>query len=127
MIAWKNRRFADFPYPLDVGLERFYTDQTQRIGTLIQIGLDPVTTDLPAWFHHYNARQIIEAGIKEGKNVFAMQHLKVRSAPAIFLQEQFAVFAANFVCWAACWLVDQCPQLPNDWQNSAKTKAKEQV
>ena len=127
MIAWKNRRFADFPYALDVGLERFYTGQTQRFGTLIHFGADPVTTDLHAWFHRYNARQIVEAGIKEGKNVFAMHHLKVRSAPAIFLQEQFAVFAANFVRWAARWLVEQCPQLPDAWKNPAKTKVKEQV
>lgn len=96
MIAWKNRQFDDFPYALDVGLERFYTGSTQRFGTLIHFGEDPATTNLPVWFHGYNARQIIEAGIKEGKNVFAMHHLKVRSAPAIFLQEQFAVFAANF-------------------------------
>jgi hypothetical protein len=127
MIAWKNRRFADFPYALDVGLERFYTGSTQRFGTLIHFGADPVTTDLPAWFHGYNARQIVEAGIKEGKNVFAMHHLKVRSAPAIFLQEQFAVFAANFVRCAARWLVEQCPQLPDGWQNPSKTKVKELV
>ena len=127
MIAWKNRPLADFPYPLDVGLERFYTGSTQRFGTLIHFGQDPVTTDLPAWFHRYNARQIVEAGIKEGKNVFAMHHLKVRSAPAIFLQEQFAVFAANFVRWAARWLVEQCALLPGSWQNPVKTKVKEQV
>ena len=127
MIAWKNRRFDDFPYALDVGLERFYTGSTQRFGTLIHFGVDAVTTDLPAWFHGYNARQTVEAGIKEGKNVFAMHHLKVRSAPAIFLQEQFAVFAANFVRCAARWLVEQCPQLPDGWQNPAKTKVKEQV
>jgi hypothetical protein len=127
MIAWKNRTFTDFPYPLDVGLERFYTGKTQRFGTLIHFGQDPVTTDLPTWFHHYNARQVIEAGIKEGKNVFAMHHLKVRSAPAIFLQEQFAVFAANFVRWAARWLREQCPQLPDSWLNSAHPGVKEQV
>lgn len=127
MIAWKNRTFADFPYPLDVGLERFYTGKTQRFGTLIHFGQDPVTTDLPTWFHHYNARQLIEAGIKEGKNVFAMHHLKVRSAPAIFLQEQFAVFAANFVRWAARWLREQCPQLPDSWLNSTHSGVKEQV
>jgi hypothetical protein len=50
----------------------------------------------------------IEAGIKEGKQVFQMHHLKVRSAPALVLQEQFAVFAANFVRWAAAWLT-MCP------------------
>ena len=127
MIAWKNRQFSDFPYPLDVSLERFYTGSTQRYGTLIHFGQDPVTNDLPAWFHRYNARQIVEAGIKEGKNVFAMHHLKVRSAPAIFLQEQFAVFAANFVRCAARWLVEQCPQLPDSWQIPAKARVKEQV
>jgi hypothetical protein len=127
MIAWKHRTFADFPYPLDVGLERFYTGKTQRFGTLIHFGQDPVTTDLPTWFHHYNARQVIEAGIKEGKNVFAMHHLKVRSAPAIFLQEQFAVFAANFVRWAARWLREQCPQLPDSWLNAHQPGVKEQV
>jgi hypothetical protein len=45
-----------------------------------------VTTDLPGWFQRYNARQWIEAGIDESKNIFALHHLKVRSAPAIFLQ-----------------------------------------
>ena len=67
MIARKNRTFTYFPYPLDVGLEHFYTGRTKRFGSLLQFGQDPVTTDLPTWFHHYNARQVIEAGIKEGK------------------------------------------------------------
>ena len=127
MIAWQAERFSDFPYPIDVALERFYTGQTQRHGTLIHFGPTPVTTDLPAWFRRYNARQLIEAGIKEGKNVFAMHHLQVRSAPAIFLQEHFAIFAANFVRWAARWLTQQCPQIPSGWQITAQPKVKEQV
>ena len=64
MIAWQAERFPDFPYPIDVALERFYTGQTQRHGTLIHFGPTPVTTDLPGWFQRYNARQLIEAGIK---------------------------------------------------------------
>jgi len=127
MVAWNGERFSGFPYPLDVALERFHTGQTQRHATLLHFGSDPVTSDLPGWFHRYNARQLIEAGIKEGKNVFAMHHLKVRSAPALFLQEQFAVFAANFVRWAARWLTQQCPQIPSGWQYSACPKVKEQV
>jgi hypothetical protein len=127
LVAWKAERFPDFPYPIDVALERFHTGQTQRCGTLLHFGSEPVTTDLPRWFHCYNARQTIEAGIKEGKHVFAMHHLKVRSAPAIFLQEQFAVFAANFVRWAARWLVEQCPQVPCSWQNAAQPKVKQMV
>jgi hypothetical protein len=127
MVAWKAERFPDFPYPLDVALERFHTGHTQRHGTLIHFGRDPVTTDLPGWFQRYNARQLIEAGIKEGKNVFAMHHLKVRSAPAIFLQEHLAVFAANFVRWAARWLTEQCPQLPTGWQTTVQPQVKAQV
>jgi hypothetical protein len=97
MIAWKATTLHDFPYPLDVALERFWVDDKQKHATLLHFGADPVTTDLPAWFERYNARQTIEAGIKEGKGVFEMHHLKVRSAPGLYLQEQFAVFAANFV------------------------------
>jgi hypothetical protein len=127
MLAWKNERFPDFPYPVDVALERFHTGKTIRHSTLLHFGNDLVTTNLPGWFHRYNARQTIEAGIKEGKNVFTMHHLKVRSAPAIFLQEQFAVFAANFVRWAARWLTEQCPQIPTAWQDTAHPKVKELV
>jgi len=120
MVAWKDYQPADFPYPLDVGLERFYTGKAQRYGTLVHFGPDPVTTDLPGWFHRYNARQTIEAGIKEGKQVFQMQHLKVRSAPAIYLQEQFAIFAANFVRWAARWLSQDCPTIAQPLQVGVK-------
>jgi hypothetical protein len=60
-----------------------------------------------AWFEHYNRRQTIEAGIKESKQVFCLQHIKVRSEPAIFLQECFVIFAANFIRWASHWLAGQ--------------------
>jgi len=127
MIAWKAATLRDFPYPLDVALERFWVGDKRKHATLLHFGTDPVTTDLPAWFNRYNARQTIEAGIKEGKGVFEMHHLKVRSAPGLYLQEQFAVFAANFVRWAARWLATQCPQLPPGWQETAQPRVKEQV
>jgi hypothetical protein len=127
MIAWKAEVLDDFPYPLDVALERFWVGDKQKHATLLHFGADPVTTDLPAWFECYNARQTIEAGIKEGKGVFEMHHLKVRSAPGLYLQEQFAVFAANFVRWAAHWLARQCPQLPSGWQDTTQPNVKEQV
>ena len=127
MVAWKAMALKDFPYPLDVGLERFYTGQTQRYSSLIHFGAQPVTQDLPGWFHQYNARQIIEAGIKEGKQVFQMHHLKVRSQPGLYLQEQLAVFAANFVRWAARWLAEQCPQIEAAHPTLADMAVKEQV
>jgi hypothetical protein len=127
MVAWKGLQLEDFPYPLDVGLERFHTGSTVRYAAMLYSGADPVTENLVGWFDTYNARQTVEAGIKEGKGTFAMHYLKVRSKPALYLQEQFARFAANFVRWAAQWLADQCLQLPTGWDNPAQPKVKQQV
>lgn len=127
MVAWRGFQVKDFPYLLDVALERFYTGKTQRHGVLIHYGDKPVTRDLPGWFHDYNGRQTIEAGIKEGKQVFTMHHLKVRAEPALYLQEHLATFAANLVRWAAHWLASQCPQLPEGWQDTIAPAVKEQV
>jgi len=127
MVAWKAMEVKDFPYPLDLALERFYTGETRRLGVLLHYGQDAVTANLTGWFCAYNGRQTIEAGIKEGKQVFQMHHLKVRSEAALFLQEHFAAFAANFVRWAAHWLTTQCPQEPDGWQEKTMPGVKTQV
>jgi hypothetical protein len=115
MVAWPAQTLPSCPYPVDLALQRFHTGPTLRHGAQLHFGRDTVTADLPAWFAFYNGRQTIEAGIKEGKGVFQMHHLKVRAAPALWLQEQFAAFAANFVRWAAHWLSTQCYQEPEQW------------
>jgi len=127
MVAWAAMLVGKYPYPLDVALERFHTGQSLRYSTLLHYGPDPVTCDLPGWFHTYNARQTIEAGIKEGKQIFRMHFLKVRSEAAIFLQEHFAAFAANLVRWAACWLQEQCVQTPAEGQRLSAAGVKELV
>jgi hypothetical protein len=104
MLAWKDMQLQNCPYPLDIALERFYTGKTQKHSALAHFGNTPVTTDLPAWFGKYNARQTIEAGIKETKQVFYLHRLKVRSEPAIYLQEALTIFAANFIRWATVWI-----------------------
>jgi hypothetical protein len=107
MVAWPNLKLKRCPYPMNVALERFYTGKTLKYSALLHFGLEPVTQNLPAWFKDYNGRQLIEAGIKEGKQVFYLHRLKVRSEPAIYLQEQFVIFAANFIRWATHWLAQQ--------------------
>jgi len=113
MIAWANLQLKGCPYPLDVAIERFYTGKTLKYGALCHFGTDPATQDLPAWFIHYNGRQIVEAGIKEGKQVFYLHRIKVRSEPAIFLQERMTLFAANFIRWAAAWMSEQSQSQEN--------------
>jgi len=101
LLAWPMLHLKHCPYPLDVALERFYTGQTLKHSALFHFGSQPVTEQLPAWFEQYNGRQTTLAGMKESKQVFYLHHLKVRSEPAIYLQEAFILFAANFIRWAA--------------------------
>lgn len=107
MIAWPNVEFENCPYPLNAAVERFYTGKTIKHSALFHFGDDPVTGNLCGWFEHYNGRQTIEAGIKEGKQVFYLHRIKVRSEPAIYLQECFVLFAANFIRWATHWMATQ--------------------
>ena len=66
---------------------------------------------LPEWFAQYNGRQTIEAGIKEEKGVFTLKRHLVRSPIGMQLQEQFALFGANFVRWAAAWVKNMLRQV----------------
>lgn len=133
MLAWKAATLPDFPYPLDLGYERFWQSPAdscqpkQAFSGLLHFGATQVTEDLPSWFDDYNSRQTIEAGNKEARQVFQAHHIKVRSRPAMRLQEHFALFCANFVRFAAHWLAEQCPQVPDGWKASQSPNVKEQV
>jgi len=127
MISAPSIQPATFPYPLDVGIRRVRHGQTVAHSIFLHYGQDRVTDDLPEWLAEYNGRQTIEAGIKEGKGVFQMHHLKVRSLPALALQEAFATFAANFVRWAACWLLTTHRTAPDPWMHEACTSPKTMV
>ncbi len=92
----------DCPYPLQAMLVRYSLPSEIRYTTLFYYADTPAPT-LPAWFRLYNGRQIIEPGIKEEKSVFTLKRHLVRSPIGMQLQEQFALFAANFIRWAAAW------------------------
>lgn len=95
----------DCAYPLQAMLVRYHLPDKVRHTTLFYYDHSP-PPDLPDWFSLYNARQTIEAGIKEGKGVFTLKRHLVRSPIGMKLQEQFALFGANFVRWAAAWVKD---------------------
>lgn len=107
MIGFDGQFLNNCPYPLTLALERFHTPDGLKHSALIVYRDDDQTKTLSQWFHFYNGRQLIEAGIKEGNVVFKMHPLKMRSEGGIALQEQFSLFAANFVRFAAVWLRDQ--------------------
>jgi len=127
MVAWAAKDIPDFPYPLDIALERFQTGQQTQFGGLIHFGVDPVTANLETWFERYNQRQTLEAGNKEEKLVFEMHHLKVRSRSGILLQDLFVAFLANFVRWATLWLLEDCANAPEGWLDPGHPHVKEQV
>jgi hypothetical protein len=114
MLAWNEMQPENSAYPLDFALVHFYTGKTtQKHSALAHFGDTPVTADLPAWFGKYNACQTIEAGIKETKQVFYLHRLKVRSEPAIHLQEAMIIFTANFIRWITVWIDQHAEQNEN--------------
>ena len=104
-------------------LVRYHVPTGYLYTTLLYYGDRPPPQLLKDWFSGYNARQTIEAGIKEGKGVFRMRHPWVRSPIGMQLQEQFSLFAANFVRWAAQW-AQQLVRQANHALNDALTKVK---
>jgi hypothetical protein len=109
MIFCSSSALETFGYSVDVGLQYFTRESKTKYSALLHFGGDAVAQDLPGWFRFYNHRQTIEAGIKESKHVFYIHRIKVRSIPAICLQDCFVAFAANFIRWARFWLHNQQP------------------
>ena len=115
---------AQCPYVWEALLVRYHLPAGEHYTTLLYYGDTPPPEDLKAWFTCYNARQTIEAGIKEGKSVFPMRRPWVRSPFGLQVQEQFSRFAANFVRWAARWakhMVRQANRLMHEALTEVKT------
>lgn len=109
MVSWPAYQLTTCPYPLTVGVERFHTPHGLQYAVLLRSR--PPTT-LRRWFHEYNARQTVEAGIKQSKTVFHVQHLMSHSLIGMQIQIAFTMFAANFVRWAQIWLQSQVVETP---------------
>lgn len=101
------QHLTDCPYEVDVLLVRYQVPAGERWTALLDYDEVPPPVCLTVWFQMYNGRQIMEAGIKEQKGVFTMRRPLVRSRIGLQVQEQFSVFAANFVRWAAQWAREQ--------------------
>jgi hypothetical protein len=100
----------DCPYPLQAMLVRYHLPE-KMLHTALLYYDEVAPPPLPEWFAQYNGRQTIEAGIKEEKGVFTLKRHLVRSPIGMQIQEQFALFGANFVRWAAAWVKDMLRQV----------------
>jgi hypothetical protein len=103
MVLVGEHHLHGCPYPLTVAVERFKVGHAFKYATLVRSGSAPKLAD---WFAHYNARQTIEAGNKEMKGVFFVQHLMSHAPAGIRLQVLFTGLAANVVRWCRPWLKD---------------------
>jgi hypothetical protein len=108
MVLVGEYQMHDCPYRLTAAIERFKVGRDFKYATLVRYGPAP---ELMEWFTHYNARQTIEAGNKEMKGTFHVQHLMSRSPAGIQLQVLFTGLAANVVRWCRPWLKD-CAAAP---------------
>jgi hypothetical protein len=98
----KRTTLGHCPYPMRLFACRQWWGETkpERWSALV------VTPDLEAsdWPTRrvgvfYNARQIIEAGIKEGKGIFASRHLPTRHQAGIALYQELVLLAQNLIRW----------------------------
>jgi hypothetical protein len=104
MTGYGDYWLHDCPYPLTVALERFKIGQEYKYATLITYRDTAWMPTLPEWFQSYNGRQTIEAGNKEMKGPFHVQHLMSRSLAGIQIQVLFTGLGSNLVRWCAPWL-----------------------
>jgi len=102
MAEAKRTRLGDCPYAVRLFLCRQWWGEKHpdRFSALV------VTPDLTpeAWPVRrvgvfYNGRQVIEAGIKESKGIFASRHLPTRHRAGIALYQELVLFAQNLTRW----------------------------
>jgi hypothetical protein len=108
MILIGEHSLRGCPYPVTVALERFKVKSRFKYACLVRQGTPP---PLEQWFADYNDRQTIEAGNKEMKGPFFVQHLMSRSAAGLQLQVALAGLAANAIRWCRPWL-RECAAAP---------------
>jgi hypothetical protein len=96
-----NESIQGLPMPVDVLLiEQTATAIPKSSVILAYLPFHLAVREL---FTFYNARNTVEASIKEGKLVFGLHPFKVRSEYGIKLQQLFANFAQNFIRWFQRW------------------------
>ena len=104
MLDWNDYYLKACVYPLRVGLERFRLGAQTKYSTLILYRDTPEQPTRERWFHHYNSRQLIEAGNKQMKTVHHVQHLMSRAQYGIQIQVLLTGLVCNLTQFIQPWL-----------------------
>lgn len=98
----KETSLGECPYPMRLFLCRqWWGDQrperwSSLVATPSLTSKDWATRRVGVF---YNGRQAIEAGIKEGKGIFASRHLPTRHKDGIAFYQELVLFAQNLIRW----------------------------
>ncbi len=98
----RRSQFGQCPYPMRLLLCRQWWGEQhpERFSALVVTpDLDPHAWPVRRLGVFYNGRQVIEAGIKESKAIFASRLLPTRHQAGIALYQELVLFAQNLIRW----------------------------
>ena len=98
----QRSQFGPCPYPVRLFLCRQWWGHKhpERFSALVVTpDLDEKVWPVRRVGVFYNGRQVIEAGIKESKGIFASRHLPTRHKAGIALYQELVLFAQNLTRW----------------------------
>lgn len=98
----KDTSLGECPYPMRLFVSRqWWGDKRPERWSALVATPSLRTKDWPTRRIgvFYNGRQTIEAGIKEGKGLFASRHLPTRHREGIAFYQELVLFAQNLVRW----------------------------
>jgi hypothetical protein len=99
---------TSYPYSLRIfACRQWWGDKQPERWSALLVSPELEETDWPARRvgTFYNGRQIAEAGIKEGKGIFASRHLPTRHQAGIALYQELVLAAQNLVRWFQQWVL----------------------
>jgi hypothetical protein len=102
IAATARTQLGDCPYPLRLfACKQWWGDDRPEHWSALAVTPDLSAADWPTREVGvlYNGRQMMEAGIKESKGIFASRHLPTRHQPGIALYQELVLFAQNFLGW----------------------------
>jgi hypothetical protein len=102
IAASTRTHLGDCPYPLRIfACKQWWGDDRPEHWAALAATPDLTAADWSARRVGvcYNGRQLMEAGIKESKGIFASRHLPTRRQAGIALYQELVLFAQNFLRW----------------------------